>query len=61
MDFRKRFPLRLGRPAVDEEVDAELEFHLEMRRREMLARGMTDAQARRAALDRFGDVKRARQ
>ena len=60
MDFRKRFPLRLWRPGVDEEVDAELEFHLEMRRREMLARGMTEAHARQAAIDRFGDVKRAR-
>ena len=38
MDFRKRFPLRLWRPSVDEEGDAELEFHLEMRRREHLAR-----------------------
>ena len=60
MDFRKRFPLRLGRPAVDDEVDTELEFHLDMRRREMLARGMTEAEAQRAALDRFGDVTRAR-
>ena len=60
MDFRKRFPLRLWRPGVDEEVDTELAFHLEMRRREMLARGLTDTQARQAALDRFGDVTRTR-
>ena len=60
MDFRKRFPLRLGRPGVDEEVDAELEFHLAMRRRELAARGMTEDEARRAALDRFGDLTRAR-
>ena len=60
MDFRKRFPLRLGRPGVDEEVDAELEFHLAMRRRELTARGMSEDEARRAALERFGDLKRAR-
>ena len=60
MDFRKRFPLRLGRPAVDDEVDSELEFHLDMRRREMRARGMSEEQARQAALDRFGDIRRAR-
>ncbi len=60
MDFRTRFPLRLWRPAVDDEVDAELEFHLEMRTRELVAEGMTEAQARRAALDRFGDYTRAR-
>jgi len=60
VDFRTRFPLRLGRPGVDEEVDAELEFHLAMRRRELMARGMSESEARRAALDRFGDLKRAR-
>lgn len=60
MDFRTRFPLRLGRPAVDEEVDAELEFHLAMRRGEMMDGGMTEAQAEQAALDRFGDYRRAR-
>ncbi|HET7694328.1 MAG TPA: ABC transporter permease [Vicinamibacterales bacterium] len=60
MDFRTRFPLRLGRPAVDEEVDAELEFHLAMRRRDLIANGMSEADAHRAALDRFGDLRRAR-
>src|SRR4051794_19376021 len=60
MDFRRRFPLRLGRPGVEEEVDDELDFHLAMRRRELMARGMTEAQAQQAALDRFGDLRRAR-
>ncbi len=52
--------MRLGRPSVDEEVDAELEFHLAMRQRELMARGLSEAQARQAALDKFGDVRRAR-
>jgi putative ABC transport system permease protein len=60
VDFRTRFPLRLGRPSVDDEVDAELEFHLAMRRRELMAQGMTAAQARQAALEKFGDLGRAR-
>jgi predicted permease len=60
MDFRVRFPSRLWRPSVPDEVDGELEFHLEMREREFLDRGMTPAEARRAALDRFGDVHRVR-
>jgi predicted permease len=60
VDFRTRFPLRLGRPGVDEEVDAELEFHLDMRIRDLMARGLTAAQARQAALDKFGDYPRAR-
>ncbi|HEV3486710.1 MAG TPA: ABC transporter permease [Vicinamibacterales bacterium] len=60
MDVRKRFPLRLWRPAVDEEVDTELEFHLAMRTRELMDRGLTEAQARRAAVDKFGDYSRTR-
>jgi predicted permease len=60
VDFRHRFPLRLGRPDVDDEVDAELEFHLAMRRRELIANGISEADAQRAALDRFGDLRRAR-
>ena len=60
MDFRKRFPLRLGRPTVDDEVDDELDFHLAMRRRELMAGGLTEDQARKAAVERFGDITRAR-
>ena len=60
MDFRRRFPLRLGRPEVDDEVDSELAFHLAMRERELVASGMSEADARRAAMDKFGDYTRAR-
>ena len=44
-------------PSVEDEVDEELAFHLEMRTREYQARGMGPAEARAAALDRFGDVR----
>jgi putative ABC transport system permease protein len=60
MDFRKRFPLRLGRPEVDQEVDSEFEFHLAMRQRELMERGMSSEAARTAALERFGDIHSAR-
>ena len=60
MDFRTRFPLRLGRPSVDQEVDDELEFHLAMRERELIAQGLNATDARQAALQKFGDFKRAR-
>jgi putative ABC transport system permease protein len=43
---------------VEREVDSELAFHLEMRVRELLEQGMTPVDARRAALERFGDVDR---
>ena len=44
------------RASVDEEVSAELAFHLEMTTRELMERGMTRPEAERAAAQRFGDV-----
>jgi predicted permease len=60
MTSRDRWPSRRDRHGVDEEVDGELAFHLEMRRRELMAQGLSREQAERAALERFGDYERAR-
>lgn len=46
-------------PAAD--VDAELRFHIESRVAELLAQGMTDAEARRLTQLRFGDLEAIRQ
>jgi predicted permease len=46
------------RPTVDEEVAGEIAFHIEMRTRELGARGLAPAEARAEALRRFGDVER---
>ncbi len=43
-----------------EEVADELDFHLEQRIRDYVARGMDPESARRAALERLGDLGRAR-
>jgi predicted permease len=59
--MKLRLPFRISRPKIDDEVDGELAFHLQMRQRELMARGLSEAEARRQALARFGDVKRARQ
>ena len=48
----------LWRVPVDEEVDEEIAFHLEMRIRELVARGMDRKAAREMALARLGDVSR---
>ena len=48
------------RPRVAEEVDEELAFHVEMRTRELVARGMPADAARREAERRLGDVGRMR-
>jgi putative ABC transport system permease protein len=53
--IRRAFRLALGRPRIEEEVDAEVAFHLEMRAAELAARGMTPEAARAEALRRFGD------
>jgi predicted permease len=50
-----RFPLR---GQVEQDVDAELRFHLEMRADDLIEEGMTPAAAREEALRRFGDLDR---
>jgi len=47
---------RFWQPPLSREVDEELAFHLEMRVRELVARGMPPDQARREAERRFGDL-----
>jgi predicted permease len=59
--MKLRLPFRISRPEIDDEVDGELDFHLQMRERELMAQGLTEDEARRRALARFGDVNRARQ
>jgi predicted permease len=51
---------RVFRRDPAEEFDDELHFHMEQRVRDYMARGMDPDAAHRAALDRLGDVERAR-
>src|SRR4051812_38693545 len=44
------------KPRVDDEVNDELAFHVEMRTRELVARGLSREAARAAAVARFGDI-----
>jgi putative ABC transport system permease protein len=46
----------LWRVTIDQEVDEELAFHIEMRTRELIARGMDPAAAREIVLARIGDL-----
>jgi putative ABC transport system permease protein len=50
----------LWKKKVEDEVAEELAFHLEMRTREHIARGLDPAAAREAALRRFGDFERVK-
>jgi putative ABC transport system permease protein len=58
MTFGQRLRSRFWRDSVDREVDAELEFHVEMRTRALVERGLDPATARQIAIGRFGDLQR---
>jgi putative ABC transport system permease protein len=51
----------LWRVPVDQEVDEEIAFHLEMRTRDLIARGMPPEAARELARRRMGDLERLKQ
>jgi hypothetical protein len=46
----------LWRVSIDQEIDEELELHIEMRTRELIIRGMDPKTAREMALSRLGDL-----
>src|SRR5438067_4545584 len=52
---KRRRTSKLWRTSVEDEVESELAFHLEMTTRELMERGMTPDNARREAERRFGD------
>jgi putative ABC transport system permease protein len=52
--------LRFWGPRAEADVDDEIAFHIDMREREYIARGMSAADARRAATRRLGDLAQAR-
>jgi predicted permease len=54
--FRRFLRSLLSRMTVDVEVERELAFHVEMRTRELMTRGMEEQEARDAAVARFGDL-----
>jgi putative ABC transport system permease protein len=57
-DVRRSLRSWLWRVPVDEEVDEEIAFHLEMRTRELVERGIDQATARELAAAKLGDVAR---
>ncbi len=53
---RRVFRLPISRRAVYREIDAELQYHLDRRRDELIAEGMAPEAARTRAMAEFGDV-----
>jgi len=58
--LRRRVQSILWKERVEDEVAQELDLHVEMRARELVARGMSPEDARAAAVARFGDLARVR-
>ena len=58
--FTWRRYLRFWGPRAAADVDDELHFHIEMRVRDYMARGLSEAEARAATARRFGDLVGAR-
>ena len=56
MKFGQRLRSRFWRLRVEDEVDAEFEFHVEMRARELVGQGLSPAEAREAAIRKFGNI-----
>jgi hypothetical protein len=52
--------LRFWRSNIPADVDAEIAFHVQMRVDEYVARGISQAEARRAVLDRLGNIDAGR-
>jgi hypothetical protein len=48
----------LWRVSIDQEVDEELELHVELRTRELIERGLDAKTAREVATGRLGDIPR---
>ena len=58
--FARRRHARPFQPVPEQEVDAELSFHLDQRIRDYVEQGMDPEAARAAALERFGDLGNVR-
>src|SRR5215475_1797188 len=65
MAMLKQLRLRLRalffKPKMEDELQAELQFHLEREIEENIARGMTPEDARYAAIRSFGGVERVKE
>ncbi|HEY4130033.1 MAG TPA: ADOP family duplicated permease [Gemmatimonadaceae bacterium] len=54
--IRRLFRLPVSAERLEREMSDEMRLHVEMRAEEYRARGLSDDEARRAAIDRFGDA-----
>jgi hypothetical protein len=55
MSILRRISNLFSRPKLQQEIDAELRSHIDMRIEDNIAAGMSPGEARRDALQRFGN------
>ncbi|HEU4798879.1 MAG TPA: permease prefix domain 1-containing protein, partial [bacterium] len=56
--FARELRARLWKPSVEEEVQRELQNHIELLEADLVARGLAPAAARATAREKFGNVER---
>src|SRR5258708_38498959 len=61
MSLFRRISNLFSRSRLDQDIDAELQSHIEMRIEDNVKRGMSPQEARSAALRAFGNVTRVRE
>src|ERR1700685_1901667 len=57
-ELRRRLDMLLHRGRFQRELDEEMRLHLELRRQQQIASGLTSEAARRSAMRRFGNTTR---
>ena len=60
-ELRRRLDMLLHRGEFQRELDEELRLHLELRRQQQIASGLTPEAAQRSAQQRFGNVTRIKE
>ena len=58
--WRRALRIDIGRRKVERDVDQEIAFHLEMKARKLMARGLDADLARAKALEEFGNLSAVR-
>src|SRR5580693_3482023 len=60
-EFRRRFTMLLHRGRFQRELDEEMRLHVELRRQQQIASGLTPEAARQSAQRRFGNTTRIKE
>lgn len=60
-ELKRRLQMLIHRDRFQRDLDEEMRLHVELRREQQIASGVSPGEARRAAYRRFGNVTRVRE